>query len=412
MKKTLWTRDFIRITCATGLGAAGGILSGFALSFLVFDETGSTLASALVLAIQLIPNVILPVFIAPLMDRLPRKPFLVGGDVVNGLLYGAAGLLLRRFAFSYGGYLCFSLVLACLSAFDELAYGSFYPQVIPKGMEEKGYTVSSMLYPVLKVAMTPAAAFLYDKLGVAELLLIQAGLSFLAAFIESRIRVLETRRQDAPLFSLRTWWNDLREAAAYLRQEPGLRSLFDYMAVTNGVAMGASPLLVAFFRTAPGFTAAMYSFFSVAEFAGRSLGGAVRYRRSVPRERRFAFTFLVYQVYETMDALLLWLPYPLMLANRAVCGFLGINSAAIRQAAVQRYLPEQLRARMQAWQGVLITAAGSLLSLLIGALGEVISYRLCMTVCGLFAMGFCWLTVFRRRSAVRQVLEGPEEAEE
>ena len=281
----------------------------------MFDETGSTLASALVLAIQLIPNVILPVFIAPLMDRLPRKPFLVGGDVVNGLLYGAAGLLLRRFAFSYGGYLCFSLVLACLSAFDELAYGSFYPQVIPKGMEEKGYTVSSMLYPVLKVAMTPAAAFLYDKLGVAELLLIQAGLSFLAAFIESRIRVRETRRQDAPLFSLRTWWNDLREAAAYLRQEPGLRSLFDYMAVTNGVAMGASPLLVAFFRTAPGFTAAMYSFFSVAEFAGRSLG-------------------------------------------------------------------------------------------------EVISYRLCMTVCGLFAMGFCWLTVFRRRSAVRQVLEGPEEAEE
>lgn len=412
MKKTLWTRDFIRITCATGLGAAGGILSGFALSFLVFDETGSTLASALVLAIQLIPNVILPVFIAPLMDRLPRKPFLVGGDVVNGLLYGAAGLLLRRFAFSYGGYLCFSLVLACLSAFDELAYGSFYPQVIPKGMEDKGYTVSSMLYPVLKVVMTPTAAFLYDKLGVADLLLIQAGLSFLAAFIESRIRVRETRRQDAPLFSLHTWWNDLREAAAYLRQEPGLRSLFDYMAVTNGVAMGASPLLVAFFRTAPGFTAAMYSFFSVAEFAGRSLGGAVRYRRSVPRERRFAFTFLVYQVYETMDALLLWLPYPLMLANRAVCGFLGINSAAIRQAAVQRYLPEQLRARMQAWQGVLITAAGSLLSLLIGALGEVISYRLCMTVCGLFAMGFCWLTVFRRRSAVRQVLEGPEEAEE
>ena len=58
MKKTLWTRNFIRITCATGLGAAGGILSGFALSFLVFDETGSTLASALVLAIQLIPNVI------------------------------------------------------------------------------------------------------------------------------------------------------------------------------------------------------------------------------------------------------------------------------------------------------------------------------------------------------------------
>ena len=42
MKQTLWTRNFTRITAATTLGAAGGIISQFALSFLVFDETGST----------------------------------------------------------------------------------------------------------------------------------------------------------------------------------------------------------------------------------------------------------------------------------------------------------------------------------------------------------------------------------
>ena len=40
MKQTLWTREFTRITAATALGAAGGIISQFALSFLVFDETG------------------------------------------------------------------------------------------------------------------------------------------------------------------------------------------------------------------------------------------------------------------------------------------------------------------------------------------------------------------------------------
>ena len=74
MKQTLWTRNFTRITAATTLGAAGGIISQFALSFLVFDETGSTLASALVVAIQLIPMVLLPLVVAPMMDRLPRKP--------------------------------------------------------------------------------------------------------------------------------------------------------------------------------------------------------------------------------------------------------------------------------------------------------------------------------------------------
>ena len=43
---TLWTRDFTLVTVASALGAIGSIAGSFALSFLVFDETGSTLASA------------------------------------------------------------------------------------------------------------------------------------------------------------------------------------------------------------------------------------------------------------------------------------------------------------------------------------------------------------------------------
>ena len=196
-----------------------------------------------------------------------------------------------------------------------------------------------MLYPILKVLMMPLAALLYDTLGVGRLLLIQGALSVLAALIENRIHAQESRRDQEPLLSLKTWWRDIREAAAYLRQEHGLHGLYEYMAVTHGMAMGYSPLLIAFFRTAPGFTTAMYSFFSVAEFAGRTIGGAVRYRYSLPERKRFGFLFGVYQTYELMDACLLWLPYPLMLVNRAVCGFLGIQSATIRQAAVQRYIP-------------------------------------------------------------------------
>lgn len=405
MKKTLWTADVVRITLATSLGAAGGILSSFALSFLVFDETGSTLASALVLAISLLPGAVLPLLIAPLMDRHARKPFLVGGDAVNALLYALAGIYLLRCQFSYTVYLGFSLLLACLSAFDELAYSSFYPLLLPEGMEEKGYTVSSMLYPVLKVLMMPVAAALFNTLGVARLLLIQSALSLLAALIESRITVHETPRGGGR-FSLRVWWGDLREAAAYLKKEKGLRALYDYMAVTNGMAAGYSPLLVAFFRTAPGFTAAMYSLFSVAEFAGRSLGGVVRYRYTLPENKRFSFVFFVYQTYELMDVLLLWLPYPLMLANRAACGFLGINSATIRQAAVQRYLPNHLRARVNAYESMLVTAASAVLSLAVGSLGEVMDYRLCVSLCAAATMLFCWGSVFRRRGEVREVLCG------
>ena len=110
----LWNRNFSLVILVSTMGTIGGIAGGFALAFLVFDETGSTLASALILAIQLLPFLFIPIVIAPIMDRLPRKTFLVMGDVANSFLIFGMGLWLLFFPFSYIGYLALSFLLACL----------------------------------------------------------------------------------------------------------------------------------------------------------------------------------------------------------------------------------------------------------------------------------------------------------
>ena len=401
----LWTRNFRLVILASAMGTLGSIAGGFALAFLVFDETGSTLASALIVAIQLIPNLLLPILIAPVMDRLPRKSFLVAGDAANAVLLAGMGIWLLLFDFSYVGYLAISLLLSCLGAIDELAFTSIYPELIPKDAEEKGYAVSSMLYPVLKVIMTPLAAVLLDTIGVAWILIAQSGLSLAAAVTESCIRLDETERKQHTPYTPRAWIEDIREAVQYLKKERGLRSIYGYMAVTNGVSSGFSPILVAFFRTFPGFTAAMYSAFSVVEFAGRTIGSAMQYRIKIPAKKKYGFTFFVYQFYEAMDMCLLWLPYPLMLINRGICGFLGSNSAILRSAAVQRYIPEKLRSRVNAFIGVLLTVGSSIFSLLMGFLGEILDYRWCVTIGGTVALLACWLLIWHRRSDVRKVYE-------
>lgn len=401
----LWTRNFLLVILASAIGTIGATAGGFALAFLVFDETGSTLASALIVAIQLLPHLLLPVLIAPFMDRLPRKSFLVAGDIANAVLLAGMGLWLLFFNFSYLGYLAVSLLLACIGAVDELAFTSIYPELIPEGAEQKGYAVSSMLYPVLKVIMTPLAAVLLDTLGVAWILIAQSGLSFAAAITESFIHLDETERQHRTPYSLQAWAGDIREAVQYLKEERGLRSIYEYMAVTNGVASGFSPILVAFFRTFPGFTAAMYSAFSVVEFAGRTIGSALQYRIKIPDKKKYGLVFFVYQVYESMDMCLLWLPYPLMLVNRGICGFLGSNSAILRSAAVQRYIPEKLRSRINAFDDVLITAGASVFSLMMGFLGEILDYRWCVTIGGAIAMLASWLLIWGRRKDVRKVYE-------
>lgn len=411
MKVKLWTRNFTLVTIASTLGIAGMIAGGFALSFLVFDETGSTLASALIVAIQLIPYIFMPLLFAPIMDKLPRKAFLVAGDICNGIIMAALGIWLIYNEFSYTTYLAVSLVLACLGSIDELAFKSIYPDLIPKGAEQKGYSVSGMLYPILRVIMLPLAGILLEVVGVSTILIIQGLSSIAAAIIESFIKLDKPNRIPIEKYTIKNWTADIKEAAKYLKEEKGLRGIFEYMAITNGVARGYSPIMIAFFRTMPGFTAAMYSFFSVVEFAGRTLGSMLQYKIEIAKTKKFGISFMVYQIYETMDMCLLWLPYPLMLVNRAICGFLGSNSAILRSAAVQRYIPEELRARINAFEGILLTAAGGVLALAVGALGEVIDYRLCVTICGTVAMLACWIIIWGRRKNIKPIYEHDAEDE-
>ena len=37
-------------------------------------------------------------------------------------------------------------------------------------------------------------------------------------------------------------------------------------------------------------------------------------------------------------------------------------------------------------------------------------YRLCVSLCAALTLLFCWLSVFRRRGAVREVLRGRDDA--
>ncbi|MBQ6798999.1 MAG: MFS transporter [Oscillospiraceae bacterium] len=405
MKQTLWTKDFTILILATILGSAGGITGGFALSLLVYDETGSTFAAALLIAIQIIPDFLIPLSVAPIMDRMKRKPVLVAGDAINGILYMLCGIYLLHFRFSYIGYLVFSLIISSLGSFDRLAYNSIFPKLIPKGMEEKGYTVSSMIYPVLQVIMMPAAAWLVSRIGVPMILILQGILSIIAALLESGIKLKEHIAAANKGYSLSDWFYDLKDGLFYLRKEPGLLRIYTYMAITNGVGNGYSPILTAFFRTAQGFTVAMYSFFSAAEFIGRTLGGIVHYHLQIPPRKRHGFAFFVYCVYETMDMILLWLPYPFMLLNRGICGFLGINSASMRQAAVQRYLKEEYRARVNAFESVLSSAFAASFSLIIGLMGEILDLRVCITVFAAITMLSCILLIGLGSNDVRQIYE-------
>jgi MFS family permease len=104
-----------------------------------------------------------------------------------------------------------------------------------------------------------------------------------------------------------------------------------------------------------------------------------------------------------MDALLLHSPFPAMLLNRTVCGYLGIQSGTLRYAAVQRFIPDNMRARLEAFQSVFYLIMASVLSLLIGALGELLPYEGVILIFSILTIVTCVLTIVRNRSSIEKI---------
>lgn len=354
--KKLWTKDFSCITLATVLSAIGGEAMTLPVSLLVFDETQSAFLSSLVMICGILPDVLLPIFIAPFIDKAGKKKWILGMDLMLAAVYAGMGFWVGRHTFHFLLYLLFTLTVGTISVIYRLAYASWYPDLIPRGMEQKGYAVSSTLYPTVIIVMSPIAAFLYENLTIDRIFFLVTGITLCSVITESLIR--EAKKAAASSYTLRQYCTDIREGFSFLKKEKGIRNIYANMSVMQGTSNGLSIITQVYFQTQPYLGATMLGFLISSEMTGRLLGGLLQYKKEVPVNKRYPFTKAVYLIYSLADMALLFLPYPAMLANRFFCGSLGICSATIRESAVQSYLPEQMRARVNAFFNVLFAVGG------------------------------------------------------
>ena len=401
--KKLWTKDFSCITLATVLSAIGGEAMTLPVSLLVFDETQSTFLSSLVMICGILPDVLLPIFIAPFIDKAGKKKWILGMDLMLAVVYAGMGFWVGRHTFHFLLYLLFTLTVGTISVIYRLAYASWYPDLIPRGMEQKGYAVSSTLYPTVIIVMSPIAAFLYENLTIDRIFFLVTGITLCSVMTESLIR--EAKKAAASSYTLRQYCTDIREGFSFLKKEKGIRNIYANMSVMQGTSNGLSIITQVYFQTQPYLGATMLGFLISSEMTGRLLGGLLQYKKEVPVNKRYPFTKAVYLIYSLADMALLFLPYPAMLANRFFCGSLGICSATIRESAVQSYLPEQMRARVNAFFNVLFAVGRVAFQFLAGALGQFIPYRAVAVLLGGMGVGSVFLFIVLPAADNRPVYE-------
>lgn len=399
----VWTKDFSCITISTILSAIGGEAMNLPISLLVFEETKSTLLASLIMVCGMLPDIILPVLIAPFIDKGNKKRWIVGLDMLMVLIYTSMGIWTINHKFSYAFYIGFVFLVATISVIYKLAYDAWYPDLIPNGLEQKGYAVSATIYPITIVFMAPVVTFLYDKVAIGSIFFMVAILTLISVIVECFIT--NTRKKESETYTFMQYKKDIKEGFCYLKKEKGIRNIYTYMSITNGASEGVNVMTQAYYQTQPWLTVTMLGFLKSAEMIGRVISGSLHYCKEIPRKKRFAFTKIVYLTYDLMDTLLLFMPFPFMLLNRFLCGGLGTASATIRQSAVYSYLPANIRARVNALFSVIFSVSGIIFQLVAGLLGQVLPYQMVAFVLGFLTFVSVFIFIIRPEKENKLVYE-------
>ncbi len=377
----LWTRDFTIITVGSVISMFGNAMAGFAVSLFVLDYTDTPFYYALYVFLYTLPQLAAPVIAGPLMDRFSRRRTVYSLDFLSAGVYLLMGLTVRFGLFRFWVLAVLTLLIGTVNSTYQVAYESFYPMLITRGNFSRAYSIASTLETISAV-MVPVSLFLYQRFGLAPLLLIN-GLCFLgAALCETRIRDVEKERGNAPegRYSLSVYWQDAKEGVRYLWGEKGLMCVTLYFIFSSFAGGGSSVITLPYFKDA--FENGEWLYMTTWGFsvAGRAIGGMLQYKIKYPAAVKYGVALAVYIIINTLEGGYLFLPVNGMRAACFAIGILSVTSYTIRASATQSYVPDEKKGRFNG-AFIMLTTAGSLLGeLLAGGLMSVIPMRTALAV--------------------------------
>lgn len=412
MKNKLWTRDFTIITMGTVVSMLGNSVSGFAVGLIVLDLTNSTFLFSLFMVINMIPRIVMPLFAGPYIDRFSRKKIIYTLDFISSGLYLFIFFALINNFLSYALLMSLSIIVGIIDAIYGIAYESLYPNLISEGNYSKGYSISSMLYP-LAAFMTPIASIVYKNFGTAApLFLFNSITFFIAACFETQIKYDEThmKLRENTNFDFKQYRHDFKHALKYIISEKGLLAITMYFMLTTFASGGANTLILPFFKNNPNLfaniaidTVTLYTIVSGFGVFGRLIGGTIHYKFKYPTNKKFAIALFVYAAVNILEGSQYYFPIPLMAISFFMVGILSVTSFNIRISATQSYLPDEIRGRFNGVFQMLCSTGGIIGQLLAGGLGEFIPERTIISVFMFINLLGVFFIMYRGREHVKKI---------
>jgi MFS family permease len=412
-KGGLWRHsDFLKLWSAETVSQFGTQISQLALPLAAIDVLhASAFEVATLTTVEFLPFLLVSLPAGVWVDRLPRRPILIAGDLARAGLLASIPIAYFFDALTIWQLYGVGFLVGISTVFFDIAYQSYLPSLVERRQIIEGNAKLEISRSTAQLGGPGVAGLLIGWLRAPAAILFDA-LSFLgsALFILS-IRKIETSQADrAPRRKMRT---ELREGLSYVLRHPYLKNIAACTALFNFFGLMGFAILLVYARRrldlSPqaiglAFTLSNFGPLLAALTAGRIFTRIGVGRTIIAASILGGPMFLVIPFAPHGNAALALL-VPVMVFG----GFMGVVYNIAQVSLRQAITPERIQGRMNSVMRFIVWGAIPLGSFAGGVLASTIGLRTTLIISGV-GCSLAFLPVLF--SPVRSVREMPEPLEE
>ncbi len=409
----LWRhRDFLKLWSAETISQFGTQVSNIALPLVaIITLDASTFAVSVLVTVLFLPFILFTLPAGVWVDRLPRRPILVIGDLGRAVLLATIPIAYFSDALTMEQLYVVAFLIGVCTVFFDVAYQSYLPSLVERGQLVEGNSKFEVSRSAAQISGPGIGGLLVEILTAPYAVVVDA-----VSFLSSGLFILGIRKKEdhkpatEPGQAKPSFWTELKQGMRFVLGNPYLRAQAGCTATSNfffSLGLNAIGLvyIVRVLDLTPGVIGLIFSIGSVGAMAA-----AFTSRRISARIGVGPATILGAAIFGPAMLLIplapVESPIPFLVAAMVLVSFGGVLYNIMAVSYRQALCPPRLQGRMNSVMRFIVWGTIPLGTLAGGALGTWIGLRETLVVGSIGAtLAFLWIFF----SPMRGVREMPTE---
>ena len=194
--------EYRKLIFATVINRFGDSVDAIAFTWLVYQITHSAAWSAIVFALNTLPNVVVQPFAGAIVEKMNKKHVIVATHLLRAVIITLFAFLYRAGLVNALVMAIFTLVITTVESFNLPATSAFTMQVVKKEHMTCGMSLNSMLSSAASLAGTGAAGVIIATAGVSTAMMIDVvtfavAAALIGAMKAGRVAITEAAQNEA-----------------------------------------------------------------------------------------------------------------------------------------------------------------------------------------------------------------------